>query len=268
MNDEVLVSSRSESVATQSGDQGLTINREDGYISPLLRLPAELRIMIYEYAFANEIVHVQPKSTDPIADLYTPRTPGAQKYQSVISLLMTCRTIRKEASSIFNGLVTFDLTHYYNCMAAATQQNTISAPLLRLPRKIRNKMYDYVLVGETVRVHYSHLKDDMQEQMQEQVQEQVQAREKDWYEFLDVFGLFTPPLGLLACWLEYIAEHNRKRKGVLALLFTCRQTHNEFIALFYSGVVFDLTAFEFRTGWPCIRQSCYQSVQSVRSSLD
>ncbi|KAI0569475.1 hypothetical protein Alg130_11631, partial [Pyrenophora tritici-repentis] len=149
MNDEVLVSSRSESVATQSGDQGLTINREDGYISPLLRLPAELRIMIYEYAFANEIVHVQPKSTDPIADLYTPRTPGAQKYQSVISLLMTCRTIRKEASSIFNGLVTFDLTHYYNCMAAATQQNTISAPLLRLPRKIRNKMYDYVLVGET-----------------------------------------------------------------------------------------------------------------------
>ncbi|KAI0622985.1 hypothetical protein TUN199_04989 [Pyrenophora tritici-repentis] len=225
MNDEVLVSSRSESVATQSGDQGLTINREDGYISPLLRLPAELRIMIYEYAFANEIVHVQPKSTDPIADLYTPRTPGAQKYQSVISLLMTCRTIRKEASSIFNGLVTFDLTHYYNCMAAATQQNTISAPLLRLPRKIRNKMYDYVLVGET-----------------------------DWYEFLDVFGLFTPPLGLLACWLEYIAEHNRKRKGVLALLFTCRQTHNEFIALFYSGVVFDLTAFEFRTGWPCIRR--------------
>ncbi|KAI0570807.1 hypothetical protein Alg215_10825, partial [Pyrenophora tritici-repentis] len=88
----------------------------------------------------------------------------------------------------------------------------------------------------------------------------TRSREKDWYEFLDVFGLFTPPLGLLACWLEYIAEHNRKRKGVLALLFTCRQTHNEFIALFYSGVVFDLTAFEFRTGWPCIRQSCYQSV--------
>ncbi|KAI1533183.1 hypothetical protein PtrSN002B_010408, partial [Pyrenophora tritici-repentis] len=234
MNDEVLVSSRSESVATQSGDQGLTINREDGYISPLLRLPAELRIMIYEYAFANEIVHVQPKSTDPIADLYTPRTPGAQKYQSVISLLMTCRTIRKEASSIFNGLVTFDLTHYYNCMAAAYELGPDMCQTI-------------TSIKDATEHHQRPLAPPAPQDTQQDVR---LSREKDWYEFLDVFGLFTPPLGLLACWLEYIAEHNRKRKGVLALLFTCRQTHNEFIALFYSGVVFDLTAFEFRTGWP------------------
>jgi hypothetical protein len=69
--------------------------------------------MIYEYAFANEYVHVQPKSSDQ--DL---RLRGARRHQTVISLLMTCHLIRKEATSVFNDFVTYDLTPYYNCMAA------------------------------------------------------------------------------------------------------------------------------------------------------
>jgi hypothetical protein len=69
--------------------------------------------MIYEYVFANESVHVQPKSSNQ--DL---RLRGARTHQTVISLLMTCHLIRKEATSVFNDFVTYDLTPYYNCMAA------------------------------------------------------------------------------------------------------------------------------------------------------
>jgi hypothetical protein len=82
----------------------------------MLRLPAELRIIIYEYTFVNETVHVQPKSSDQY--LYLLRLRGGQKHQPAISLLMTCNLIRREARPIFNDRVTFDLTPYYNCMAA------------------------------------------------------------------------------------------------------------------------------------------------------
>jgi hypothetical protein len=72
--------------------------------------------MIYEYTFANATVHVQPNSNDQ--DIYLLRLRGAQKCQPVIALLVTCHLIRKEASPVFNEFVVFDLTPYYNCMAA------------------------------------------------------------------------------------------------------------------------------------------------------
>jgi hypothetical protein len=50
--------------------------------------------MIYEYVFANESVHVQPKSSNQ--DLRLLRLQGRQKHQTVISLLTTCHLIRKE----------------------------------------------------------------------------------------------------------------------------------------------------------------------------
>ncbi|KAK1908430.1 hypothetical protein P3342_009279 [Pyrenophora teres f. teres] len=160
MNHEALGSSRSRDVTTHNGDHGLTINGDDESVSSLLRLPAELRVMIYEYTFANEIVHVQPKSTDPIADLYTPRIPGAQRYQSVISLLMTCRLIRKEASSIFNGLVTFDLTHYYNCMAAAYELGpdmcqTITS--IKVEPRLAKRLAVGIQSGASPNTNYQHL---------------------------------------------------------------------------------------------------------------
>jgi hypothetical protein len=75
--------------------------------------------MIYEHTFTNKTIHVQPKSTDPLGGSCLLRRHGVPKYQQVISLLMTCRHIREEATPTFNELVTFDLTLYYNCMAAA-----------------------------------------------------------------------------------------------------------------------------------------------------
>jgi hypothetical protein len=75
--------------------------------------------MIYEHAFTNETIHVQPKSTDPLGGSHLYRRHGAPKHQQIISLLMTCRHIKDEATPTFNELVTFDLTLYYNCMAAA-----------------------------------------------------------------------------------------------------------------------------------------------------
>ena len=89
------------------------------YTPPFLRLPAEIRVMIYEHAFINETIHVQPKSTDLLGSTYLLRRNGIPKHQQIISLLMTCRHIREEATPTFNELVTFDLTLYYNCMAAA-----------------------------------------------------------------------------------------------------------------------------------------------------
>lgn len=75
--------------------------------------------MIYQHVFANEIIHVQPKSTDPLGGSYLPKYHGVPRYQQVVSLLMTCRHIRGEATPSLNDLVVFDLTLYYNCMAAA-----------------------------------------------------------------------------------------------------------------------------------------------------
>jgi hypothetical protein len=72
--------------------------------------------MIYEYAFANESVHVQPKFRDE--DLRLLRLQGRQKHQPVISLLMTCHLIQKEATLVFNDFVTYDLTPYHKCMVA------------------------------------------------------------------------------------------------------------------------------------------------------
>ena len=72
--------------------------------------------MIYEYTFANATVHVQPRSS--YQGLYLLQTRAAQQHQSVVALLMTCHLMRKEATSVFKNSVVFDLTPYYNCMAA------------------------------------------------------------------------------------------------------------------------------------------------------
>ena len=74
--------------------------------------------MIYEFTFANETVHVHPKSADPVGHSYLLQLHRPRKYQHVASLLIACRKTRKEAWSTFNSLVIFDLTPYYNCMAA------------------------------------------------------------------------------------------------------------------------------------------------------
>ncbi|KAF1839216.1 hypothetical protein BDW02DRAFT_626487 [Decorospora gaudefroyi] len=100
----------------ESRNQGATTDRHDVFIPPLFRLPAELRIMIYEYTFADGTVHVQPKSTD--TDLYLLRLRGDQKHQAIRSLLMACRIIREEATPVFNECVIFDFTTYHNSMAA------------------------------------------------------------------------------------------------------------------------------------------------------
>ncbi|EUC50080.1 hypothetical protein COCMIDRAFT_82978, partial [Bipolaris oryzae ATCC 44560] len=85
----------------------------------LLSLPTELRLLIYEHTFTHQIIHVHPKAFSCLGTQSPLRPHGTRTYQSVISLLVTCKTTRKEATSIFNALVTFDLTPYYNCMAAA-----------------------------------------------------------------------------------------------------------------------------------------------------
>jgi hypothetical protein len=72
--------------------------------------------MVYEYTFANATVHVQPKSSDRDLDLL--RLRASQKHQSVLSLLLTCQTMRREATPVFNGSVIFESTPYYNRMAA------------------------------------------------------------------------------------------------------------------------------------------------------
>ncbi|CAE7192778.1 hypothetical protein PTTW11_07621 [Pyrenophora teres f. teres] len=135
-----------------------------------------------------------------------------------------------------------------------TQRNTLDSPLLRLPGEIRNKIYDYALIGETVSVRYFHLKDLLQV--------------KRWYDYIDVFGLFAQPSDVRSCWHEDIVPHERKGLGALALLFTCSQIRNEFLVPFYSRAVFDFSDFEFRSGWRCIRSHIGHSncrlIQSIK----
>jgi hypothetical protein len=100
--------------------------------------------MVYEYAFTNASVHVQPKSSDP--DLYLLRLRKAQKHQPVISLLMACHPIRKEASPIFNDYVIFDLTLYYNCMAAVYELGPdICQPIKAI--QIKSRLAKRIAVG-------------------------------------------------------------------------------------------------------------------------
>ncbi|EMD97791.1 hypothetical protein COCHEDRAFT_31143 [Bipolaris maydis C5] len=107
----------SAGVATQTLPQDYSSNTIPA--SSLLSLPAELRLLIYEHTFTHQTIHVHPKSYSSLG-LNSPLHPyGARKYQSVIALLLACKTTRKEATPTFNALVTFDLTPYYNCMAAA-----------------------------------------------------------------------------------------------------------------------------------------------------
>ncbi|CAI9636454.1 unnamed protein product [Alternaria burnsii] len=68
MDDKVAESLGRLELATQSHHHISTDEQDDSHTPPFFRLPAELRLMIYQHVFANEIIHVQPKSTDPLGD--------------------------------------------------------------------------------------------------------------------------------------------------------------------------------------------------------
>ncbi|KAF1942362.1 hypothetical protein EJ02DRAFT_176647 [Clathrospora elynae] len=89
---------------------GGTTNKDTDCGSPFLRLPAELRNMIYEHTFNNETILVRQKDDDE-----EPHHPARTRtYQPIIALLFTCRQTRKESSAIFDDRVIFDLTSCYN----------------------------------------------------------------------------------------------------------------------------------------------------------
>lgn len=130
-----------------------------------MHLPAEIRVMIYEYTFANQTVHIHPKAADPVGNLYLLRRHGPRKYQPVASLLMTCRLIRNEAAPTFNALVIFDLTPYYNCMAAAYELGpdmcqTIKA--IRVEPRLAKTLFAGLKQGLTPNTHYQHLLPSLQ----------------------------------------------------------------------------------------------------------
>ncbi|XP_014557013.1 hypothetical protein COCVIDRAFT_37539 [Bipolaris victoriae FI3] len=116
MNDASSESCNPEGLATQTPTQDHTRNIDPA--PSLLSLPAELRLIIYEHTFTHQTIHVRPKSYSSLGTEPPLQSHSAQKYRSVISLLLTCKTTRKEATPTFNALVTFDLTAYYDCMAA------------------------------------------------------------------------------------------------------------------------------------------------------
>jgi hypothetical protein len=119
--------------------------------------------MVYEYTFANASVHVQPQSSDP--DLYLLRLRKAQKHQPVVSLLMTCHLIRNEASPIFNDHVMFDLTLYYNCIAAVYELGPdICQPIkaIQIDPKLAKRIAVGLQLGLPPAESYRHLLSSLQ----------------------------------------------------------------------------------------------------------
>jgi len=70
-------------------------------MSPLLKLPVELRVKIYEYAFTNSTVHIS---------LYEPSGTPRRPPPKSAALLYISRQIKYEAFSVFISTCTFDIT--------------------------------------------------------------------------------------------------------------------------------------------------------------
>jgi hypothetical protein len=118
-------------------------------------------VIIYEYTFANQTVHVIPKAAaDPVGNTHLLRLPGPRKYQHVASLLLTCRKTRKEATPTFNALVIFDLTPYYNCMAAAYELGPDMCrgiKAIRVEPWLSKRLAAGLQQGVTPNTNYQHL---------------------------------------------------------------------------------------------------------------
>ncbi|KAI4714532.1 hypothetical protein J4E89_000212 [Alternaria sp. Ai002NY15] len=76
-----------------TGDQIARINQLK---SPFLRLPAELRNLIYLFTFTDSVIRMHPRK-------------GEQSATNPIGLICCCRQLRHEANSLFGSTATFGM---------------------------------------------------------------------------------------------------------------------------------------------------------------
>lgn len=79
--------------------------RANSVRSPFLRLPAELRNKIYQYAFQNNTVLVVPERSDEH------QLEHRRELRGPMALWICCRQVYHEAMPLYMSLSTFDLEY-------------------------------------------------------------------------------------------------------------------------------------------------------------
>jgi hypothetical protein len=102
-----------------------------------LRLPAELRMRVYEFIFMGTTAHLVSNQYRLLNDEVR-RVPTSE-YRGTLAMLYTCRQINHEASALPAKLMTFDLTCFSYADSASRllgleRSETIKSIVLSLTR--------------------------------------------------------------------------------------------------------------------------------------
>ncbi|EFQ89007.1 hypothetical protein PTT_14884 [Pyrenophora teres f. teres 0-1] len=87
-----------------TSEESIAITESNQLTSPLLRLPAELRNKIYEYACIDTTVRAHQ-----VMNLQIYRSNAPVSKRKPLAVISTCKQMRHEASEIFYSHTTFDL---------------------------------------------------------------------------------------------------------------------------------------------------------------
>lgn len=121
--------------------------------SPLLRLPAELRNRIFEYAFVVRIVRFNFVSTESRypADFlaYPPITAGARDISSLLRRTIVCRQIHSETAILPVKLNTFvvdiiELVDMVNAMPKEVQDQIHSLRIDSRRHRVKDTVIQYI----------------------------------------------------------------------------------------------------------------------------
>jgi hypothetical protein len=113
--------------------------------SPLLRLPAEIRICIYEFIFEGEIVQLCcPKAKQNQCWYCTPTYP----YLSPLSLLVVCRQVYVEALPIAYKICIFDLGSFGPSALDPTKESCKLMQQIRVKPCMSNSMTERLVIDD------------------------------------------------------------------------------------------------------------------------
>jgi hypothetical protein len=133
-------------MVTFFGPLTYTSTRANQNRSLLLKLPTELRILVYEFVFKCSSVCVVPWRRRGLST----RSVHSGKYRGAFSLLYTCRQIHHEAFSLPKALVTYDFTSliYIDSATKLLGPNGSESVLsIKISAREVNKITDWVVGG-------------------------------------------------------------------------------------------------------------------------